>query len=466
MSSPAPAHAFSVPFRAMPPRRAPAGRSTVRLTCLALALMAQTALGAAARPATSIAWADYLGAQEQEVRWAHTMRGYGRGRTGMDRLGGMTAKTKSMGPATLPGPNVRTLVVPLGSIPRPADAEGVRAYFRYLDADHGTSWAAFVRKQAETMAAELKGRQIYWQVGNEINSRNYGNALPGNGAGRWLAAAPNDEAIIPVYAEKVLAPAVAGLAAANPRPKIIVGTLANAFRPASREWLVKLLDYTVQGSTVASLRGRKVSSLGDVVGIHYLLSQDDQDWRSELDRYYSAVVVDRHMQGLWLTEEIGAKFANRGLGGAVALKDWARFMSWVSLRGLTPDQARMNFWGWQQGPEGSRGAEAMEYLHRQIGDSSVVVMGSREFTPQPFGELFAFKVAGTGNVLLIAVGTTGTGARGAVALPAGSPAKGAECHLFGLGGNRPASCAVSAEGLRSDALVALRRDDVFVALVK
>lgn len=473
MSSPKRMNALSRPIEAGPrdaTRRFPAKRARAVaarggrwLACLALTLVAQASM-AASRPATAISWVDYMGAQDDQVRWAHTMRGYQRHNTGMDRPQADEVKKNAV---TL-GAGVGTVIIPIGALSFPGQADSVQAYFRTVESDQGKSWGDLLRKQTRTMGGQLSGHQVYWQVGNEVNSRKFGQNVVRFGGGSRGSFSLNQPELIWIYAEKVLAPAYAAIESAaeagGPKPKIVIGTIAYAVQEESRDWLLKLLDYKLKGSLVPSLKGRTVASLGDVVGIHYLLSRDDGDWQSDLGNLYHQVVDVRHMQGLWLTEEVGLVYANNGQGGAIALKDWARFMSWVSVNGYTPEQTRMNLWGWQLGPDGSRGSEAMDYLYGQIGASKVKVIGDSAYTRTAFGQLFAFSVDGDRS-LAIVVGDGHSGGSD-VKLPAGTARKGVSCRLFGKGGSKSVGCSVVAGSLHSEALGSLDGNDVLVAVMK
>ncbi|HEY2345806.1 MAG TPA: hypothetical protein VGH80_07975 [Xanthomonadaceae bacterium] len=422
-------------------------------------------MAAASRPATAIAWVDYMGAQDDQVRWAHTMRGYQRHSTGMDNNPQADEAKQNSVPL---GSGVGTVIIPVGALSFPGQADSVQNYFNRVESDQGRAWGDLLRKQTRTMASRLSGHQIYWQVSNEINSRKFGQNVARFGGAGSGSFALNRPELIGVYAEKVLAPASAAIRGAaesgGPKPKIVIATIAYAAQQDTRDWLLKFLDYQLKGTLVPSLKGRTVASLGDVVGIHYLLSRDDGDWQKDLGNLYRQVVDVRHMQGLWLTEEVGLVYARNGMGGAIALKDWARFMSWVSVNGYTPEQTRMNLWGWQLGPDGSRGSEAMDYLYSQIGASKVKVIGDSAYTQASFGQLFAFSVD-KGGSLVIAVGDGHSG-RSDAKLPAGAAGKDVSCRLFTKGGSHPAACTAVAGSLHSDALAGLGENDVLVAVMK
>jgi len=431
-----------------------------------LVLSALLALSPAALAApASIAWVDYMGAQDGDVQWAHMIRGFQRGNTGMDRINSQGQQQSRPMPLR---PGTHTVIIPIGALPKPGEPQAVQAYFRMVESDQGKAWQSLLVNQARTISSQLPGHEIYWQVGNEINSRNYGLNVGGYGGGRAFNS-PNQPEVISVYAEKILAPAAAALQGSTrsgaPGSKIIIGTLANAFNRVSQQWLLNFLDYQIQGTIVPSLRGRRVSSLGDVVGIHYLLSREGEEWLADMDRLYSEVVRVRHMQGLWLTEEIGKDYPNRGLGGATAIKVWARFMSWVSVNNLNPEQARLNFWGWQLGSAGSSGGDAMDYLFAQIGTSPISVIGAREFSEAPFGELYAFKI-NTGGSLLIAVADGRSGGNRDIAIPAGASGKQAACRIFGAGSARSVPCTIAGGKLHSDALGDLEENGALVAVLK
>lgn len=470
-------------------------RGSQCLILFAFLALSHAACATATMPPATIAWVEYMGATEQQVPWAHMVRGFKRGSTGMDSIRRVSQHQQPFGEPVTLGAGVHTVIILLGALPYPGQPQVVTDYFNMVAADQSKAWQSLLRNQGRNFSNQLPGHQIYWEVGNEINSCRYGLNVASLGGGNGSSSL-NQPDLISIYAEKVLAPAYVALhgssqsdAPGSARPRIIIGTVAFPFLRETQQWMMNLLDYTLKGTLVPSLKGRRVSSLGDVVGIHYLLTHEGEssrtrfrgaacsggdypskpegeDWRVDLNHLYSEVVGSRHMQGLWLTEEIGINYPNKGFGGATALKVWARFMSWVSVNNLKPEQTRLNFWGSQLGPSGSRGNDAMDYLYGQIGASPISVIGDSEFTKKSYGELYAFKTAESGGALVIMVANGRASVNKDIGIPAEAVRKQVSCKIFGRGGGRSVSCNTGKGKLHVDTFDDFDENDVLVAVLK
>ncbi len=244
-----------------------------------------------------------------------------------------------------------------------------------------------------------QSRGIYLQIGNEINSRHYGTAISSwQGRGR---VGPNSEAIIAVYTEYFLAPAVEALrdfdwgAETASTVHLGLGSVANAANPRSRAWLYDLLDYRIRGDFAPSLSGKRVVEIIDLASIHYLVTAADEEWLEILDSLKTRWIDSGLVSGVWGTEELGRRRADAGLGAMTAMKVTSRYLHWWSTRGVSPDQSRFLLWGSIRGQPGTTGDYAMELLHEFLGDSRISDVSSLlDLSPQANIEAYAFETVG------------------------------------------------------------------------
>ncbi len=352
-------------------------------------------------------WTSYFGAQDSRVPWAETVRGTGRGSTGLALLRGAGDLDMGQGSrfAALEKELVqllgsRDVIIPVGGLLAARDQDQVNQYMDMIRLDGGKQWEELVARQAVRLAKlSPHGEKIYWQIGNEINSVHYMTAL-----GRWSgksAVVPqhDDSSVLPLYVEYFLAPTVEGLTAASreafgseKKINIVLGTIAGAGRPSSRKWLDELLSYRIKGDFAKSLQGRRVADVINIIGIHYLVSADRTPWQEALDDLDRKWMGQGSVTGIWATEELGAKLAQAGLGAAAALRVAARYLHWWGVHSYTPKQGRCNFWGWQIGPAGTTAQESMQTLYNFLGDAPLTEL-SQSVLPEmdPRVEMYAFQ---------------------------------------------------------------------------
>ena len=330
---------------------------------------------AARDSSTALPWFAHFGTQDAEGPWATAVRGVGRGLSGEpDSLPALLAAVKAVSGG-------RDIMMPIGGLNSARDEAVTAQFLGNMRSDKGRTWEETVYRQTRAVARVVRGGQmVYWQIGNEINSRAWGSAIASNrkASGR---ADRNAEDLLSLYVEEYLAPSVEGLrraradAASNEQPfKIVLGSVANASGEGSRDWLGALLNYRIEGDNAPTLRGQQVYQVIDVISYHYLVtnSMARDDWRPKLDALVQAWVATGKVQGIFATEELGRKRGERGLGGATALGLTGRYLHWWAGNGLTPSQSRMFFWGWKLGPAGVRGGDAMDTLFAFLGTSAVV----------------------------------------------------------------------------------------------
>jgi|GEM_PF-2101026 len=380
-------------------------------------------LGVIAAHGAEPVWTDYFGNQTTPADWAGLVRGVGLRHTGMSlaetgddslrlipsRLDDLAAKVQQVIAD-------KTVIMPVGGLASGRRQSHVDDFLRRIERDRGEAWKQLVYQEAVKMARLSGGRErVYWQIGNEINSRHYslslhtwagddqawqgdgqaaqprfknprreqmmregrsaeglpdgvGKGRPG-GRERRLGGTPNDDFIIPYYAEYFLAPTVEALDRASRevfgqpgRIHIVLGSLAGAGSPGAGPWLDKLLAYRLKGTYAPGLKGRTVSELVEIIAVHYLLSYPGDNWRRVLDIIQDKWVGQGRIKGIWSTEEIGRRRGIAGFGASTAARVMARFVDWTAQHGLAPEYGKVNFWGADLGSAGSQGEFAMQLI--------------------------------------------------------------------------------------------------------
>lgn len=491
---------------------------------LALCLCA-CALLSNAFAADSGDWRDYFGNQSRAAPWAGLVRGIGLGTTGLGRLesdrrphGRQPADIASLSTQVSGLAATHDVLLPVGGLDSARRQEIVDRYMKLIESDAGQSWKRIVHDQtvAVERAAKNPGR-VYWQVGNEINSRHYDlsfrtwkgevvagvsepprrqmrerparrrPAAPGAEAGndgdddgngereRRSGGTPNDAAVIPLYVEYLLAPTVEALDGASRelygapgRIPIVLGSLANARSAAASQWLDQLLNYKVEGRFAPSLKGKHVYELVDTIAIHYVVSYPGNEWRQTLDRLHTRWVGKGRIHGVWSTEELGRRRALRGLGAATTLRVAFRYLDWALTNNIAPKYARVNFWGADLGDPGTTGDEGMKQLYDWLGKGTV----TRLPTGQKDGALEHYGLATADNrrkaFVLFPAGESGSVRVDRIVLP-GAPATRQEAHLFAAEGHRvlAAHTQASQNGssqLTLDAPLTLQADQTLLVL--
>jgi len=210
-----------------------------------------------------------------------------------------------------------------------------------------------------------KPMEIYWQLGNEVNAYNRFHITPLEEA---EALDSSTQKIVPNgnpdiardYVEFYLAPAAEALRAASEEAygdpdkiKIVSGSVSGIRKGRMREFLDVLLNTTIKGERAPTLAGKKAWEVIDVITIHYAHGD-----HGILGSIYDQWVATDRVEGLWVTEELGA----RGAGAYCVAQVSMRYLDfWAQHQDRwTPDAARMIVWGdgrrnhpraWGQGKE-------------------------------------------------------------------------------------------------------------------
>ena len=364
----------------------------------------QTADNPTAAGPTAIPWTDYIGSHDRSADWGKSVRGVGRRESPVPPSSPASSDTLLESELTLRLRQIspsRTLVMPVGGLAGARDRDQVAAFLDQVESDGGSAWRAEVRQRAEAIRPVLsQSRGIYLQIGNEINSHHYGTAISSWQGGRGRVES-NSEAIIPVYTEYFLAPAVEALrdfdwgAEAASRVHVVLGSVANSANPRSRAWLYDLLDYRIRGDFAPSLSGKRVVEVIDLATIHYLVTGADVEWLEILDSLKTRWIDSGLVSGVWGTEELGRRRADAELGAMTAMKVTSRYLHWWSTRGVLPDQSRFLLWGSRRGQPGNTGDDAMELLYQFLGNSLISdVSALLDVSPQANVEAYAFETVG------------------------------------------------------------------------
>jgi hypothetical protein len=358
--------------------------------------------------ALEIPWAAYFVSQDKPAPWAQTVRGLGRGKTGVALIeeseqinvgpGSEFARLEEQVKDVITS---RDMIIPVGGLRAAKEQDEVNAFMNMIKRDGGKRWKEVVLTQAVRFAKLPHGyERIYWQVGNEINSKAYGTTL-NRWAGKGVASGFDDSYIIPLYVEYFLAPTVEALRSASlqvtgskDKIQVLLGPIANAARPSSRKWLDDLLNYRIRGDFATTLAGERVADAVNMIGIHYVVTSANSDWSVILDDLHHKWVGHSRITGIWSTEELGKKAAEAGLGAATAIRVAARYLHWWGVHSITPKQSRCSFWGWEMGKPGTTGGDGMQALYNFLGDTALKEL-DRALNVEPLNnlEVYAFQSA-------------------------------------------------------------------------
>jgi len=396
-----------------------------------LILLLSMAVSAPCAEVPQATWEDYLSTQDGEAEWANTVRGMSRGNSGTGVLRVSTSEAFNFQPLLQSVAQVtgtKDLILPVGGLGSGRRVDIVDNYMRLIRYDNGERWRRLVFEQTTVVAKSSPQRQIYWQIGNEINSWHFLETLePWLDSDEVVTRDPvednrrvrkEDEAErtqrrqkhekfrrqskrierinldeISLYVEYFLAPTAQAIINArkqdpayDSRTKIVLGTIANSRNEQARIWLDTLLDYQIRGDYSSQLAGRKVSDVVDIIALHYMASSWGPEWRTSMRGLYEKWLGKGSIRGIWVTEEIGRKRAVAGVGGATAISVLSRYMDLWNELGIDPSQGRVNFWGWNMGDKGTQGSDAMQTFSGLVGDTQLISMAEGEVTLQSTGD--------------------------------------------------------------------------------
>jgi hypothetical protein len=336
-----------------------------------------------------IPWVSYLGAQDQVFPWGKGVRGVGRGKLLIDKdINSTVAQVESLikqdYTVILPVSLVYRVITPSDLVKNSTSVKpNTKAIAKFKQ--------TLTEQSLRMMSIPGSSNRIYWQIGNEINSRGFKrNLIAGQPSLRKgeirvkQSKLPeklrvDDPSSIPEYVSYFLLPSLDALNAAaakaysgQAKPKIMLGTVGSLWRPTAVSFLDALVSYRVpENSPHPMYRGKYLSELVDVVGFDYLTSLDDLGWDTTLPSIYSKWLGKNRITGVWSTEEIGIGKARLRQGAQTAVKAAVRYLSYWSDYNLSTTQARSFFWGWELGDPATQGKNGLNLLSQHWGTDKI-----------------------------------------------------------------------------------------------
>lgn len=354
-------------------------------------------------PAVAEPWVNYLGSHYREMPWAGSVRDP----EGAGFFSGIYSAEKT---TTLKDYiSTKDIIYSPGGLGSGRSSAAVDHFMTHILLDFGKTWKDQLQKNVDIIAAmPATSGDVYWQFGNEINSRRFSETIhQWEDTGQRINA--HDPTLIPYYVEYFLAPGVDAIRSAKTQGKgkniyIVLGSLAAAANPKAQKFLDELLNYKVQGLTSPSLQGLKVYELINVISLHYIASANVSSWRGSLDSIHQKWFQKGKINAIWSTEEVGLQRAKQNQGGVSSLQVFARYMDWWQQHKMTATQGRTFFWGADQGASNTKTNDAMGFLYQQLGASSELVALPVSQQPKLSGEnieYYSFEILPSKKRLLI-----------------------------------------------------------------
>ena len=195
-------------------------------------------------------------------------------------------------------------------------------------------------KYTHTGEFAQKPIDIYWELGNEVNSSNR-FSIRDYAPGQHLRG---DRRNGRDYVEYCFAPAVEALRTASREilgdpdaAHVLMGDVSGIMKEVNQEFLDYILDLEIRGEHAPSLAGKKPYELVDAVAVHYTNGHQDL-----IEEIYDKWVASGKTGGLWTTEELGGRGRGDYLVVAVAMR-WLDF--WTRHPWHGPETGRVIFWG-------------------------------------------------------------------------------------------------------------------------
>lgn len=416
-------------------------------------------------------WNDYVGSYGNVPAWASWVRSY----ANSERLVGMALldANRQIAPAMLDSlentmrrvPSDIDIMTVEGGLVSARDTARVNAYMRLIKSDSAQTWKEVVRQQSARLASLPNGgSRVYWQIGNEISSQSFSKTLrlwSGQDPNTVGEGRPYDMFVIPLYVEYLLAPTVEAIDSASAvvfgnrgRINIGLGSITNAHNPNARVWGDSLLNYQIAGAYAPSLAGKRVYELVNLITVHYVMGVTaTSSWREIMDDFKNQWVGRGRVTGIWSTEEVGIKAATRGAGAVVGSLVTARYLNWCLSNNFTPLQARTNYYGWNQGPPGTRVDEANQTVLDFLGATRLALVEAGQVVydfPNLESHAFLSEDGGKGAIFtfLERGGSVDTGYVSLLMLPkrVWGNVSSAAAHVFTTSGHQVLSLTITAVG--------------------
>ncbi|MFH1496282.1 MAG: hypothetical protein ABII82_00515 [Verrucomicrobiota bacterium] len=324
--------------------------------------------------------------------------------------------------------------------------EQVNEFFDAVRSDGGAAWRANCTRLAQSMVDgnvrnRASGHRAYWELGNEIYvgaaARNIGGWAKANGLpyphpnsnyndNPGHGDRMNDRGVIGYQVEYQIALALEALMRVNARApeghRVRILSPASTAGSINSGWTDALLDYVIVGYEMevdaqgkpftnfkkplaASLAGKRLRDLIDIVNVHYILGRDAALLQRLLDTY---VTPASRIRGVWHTEEGGIRAASEGRGGVSTMHTFPRALDvWLS-RGLPAADARLCYYGANTGPEGTTADAALDLLDAFMPAATTRLVRKPELLVGAGKELETYvfeNTSGTKRVLFILSGS-------------------------------------------------------------
>ncbi len=341
-------------------------------TMFLLAILFSLPLASFGQSVSQANWNDYVGSYGNLPAWASWVRSY----ANTERLVGtaLLDANHQIVPAMLDSlentmrrvPSDIDIMTLEGGLVSARDTARVNAFMRLIESDQAQTWKEVVRQQSVRLTSLPNGSsRVYWQIGNEISSQSFSKTLrlwSGEDPGTVGEGRSYDMFVIPLYVEYLLAPTVEAIDSASVaafgtpgKINICLGSITNAHNPNARIWGDSLLNYQIAGAYAPSLAGKRVYELVNLITVHYVMGvASTSSWRDIMDGFKNQWVGRGRVTGIWSTEEVGIKAATGGRGAVVGSLVSARYLNWCIVNNFTPLQCRTNYYGWNQGPTGTK----------------------------------------------------------------------------------------------------------------
>ena len=330
-------------------------------------------------------WTAYWGARRYWAPWASTVRGNRFGFGGEALMAGRDFIYSQ--PNGLPGRE---------------SVEDIADYMRDVTADVTANWIVPTKNElvdfCSTYLNYLSGenpKTIFFQMGNEIYSEAFRDNLKNwaiNYDGKdtaWFDA--NPDWLERYYVEYYLVPTIEAVNQAKQvfnnavDLKIVLGSLPNAYRPDYRDWLYRLVNFTVESRLLpdnVNFVGKRVYQIVDCVSIHYFFTQDwhffssvnpsqpmipaagDDSSAQAMSELYHGLVnpgskilvpSTNNIKGIVITEELGINQVTQRRASSTAAKIFARWLHWTHSFAvgevpfsLSSDNVRLSFYAWRE----------------------------------------------------------------------------------------------------------------------
>ena len=338
----------------------------------------------------------YLGSHYTSSDWASGVRDPGG--TGQFRYGASQASLDAL-QVFLTDDKIVTLNI--GGLASAHDEAMVAAFMDGIEADGGAQWKEAVYEKVIAVAALPGSDQVYWQIGNEINSPGYHNTLSA-WAGEPFASARSDSKVIPLYSEYYLAPALEAIITARSEGytvNTILGSVSNFGGGTAQSYMEGLMEYQIVGTYAPSLAGVYVKDATDIVSYHYAGLNDGEEWEVLFNSLYTRWPS---VKGFWDTEDVAHGMSvDQGISGATALRMVGDYLDWWIKTTRSSTDHRLFIYAQDLGPPETTAEFTMTWLYQYTYNCVPVATDIVAAT----GENLSWSAFGCGKRTIIIIGT-------------------------------------------------------------